>query len=168
MAENGDAVIIDGVDGKVHLRPQSDVELAYAEKVRFRAKRQELYRELRDLPSHSKDGLKVDLLMNAGLMVDLPQLEESGAAGIGLFRTELQFMVASAFPRAEAQEELYRTCWMLRANCRSPSAPSISAATRHCLTSGMFRQRKIRPWAGGPSACRSTGRACCAPSCARF
>ena len=50
MAENGDAIIIDGVDGKVHLRPQADVELAYAEKVRFRAKRQEMYRELRDLP----------------------------------------------------------------------------------------------------------------------
>ena len=46
--------------------------------------------------------------MNAGLAVDLPQLAESGAAGIGLFRTELQFMVASTFPRAEAQERLYR------------------------------------------------------------
>lgn len=108
MAENGDAIIIDGVDGKVHLRPQPDIELAYAEKVRFRAKRQEMYRELRDIPAVSKDGVKVDLLMNAGLMVDLPQLDESGASGIGLFRTELQFMVASAFPRAEAQEELYR------------------------------------------------------------
>ena len=109
MAENGDAIIIDGVDGKVHLRPQVDVELAYAEKVRFRAKRQEMYRELRDIPAVSKDGVSVDLLMNAGLMVDLPQLDESGAGGIGLFRTELQFMVASAFPRAEAQEELYRS-----------------------------------------------------------
>ena len=48
------------------------------------------------------------LLMNAGLAVDLPQLAESGAAGIGLFRTELQFMIASTFPRAEAQEQLYR------------------------------------------------------------
>ncbi len=47
-------------------------------------------------------------MMNAGLAVDLPQLAESGAAGIGLFRTELQFMVASTFPRAEAQEGLYR------------------------------------------------------------
>lgn len=108
MAENGDAIIIDGVDGKVHLRPQTDVELAYAEKVKFRAKRQEMYRELRELPAVSKDGVKVDLLMNAGLMVDLPQLDESGAEGIGLFRTELQFMVASTFPKAEAQEALYR------------------------------------------------------------
>jgi phosphotransferase system enzyme I (PtsP) len=108
MAENGDAIIVDGDAGRVHLRPQSDVEAAYAEKVRFRAKRQELYRELRGRPSVTRDGVAVDLMMNAGLAVDLPQLAESGAAGIGLYRTELQFMVAATFPRAEQQEELYR------------------------------------------------------------
>jgi phosphotransferase system enzyme I (PtsP) len=108
MSENGDAIILDGEDGSMHLRPQADVESAYAEKVRFRARRQELYRELRKRPSVSKDGVAVDLHMNAGLAVDLPQLVDAGAAGIGLFRTELQFMVASTFPRAEAQERLYR------------------------------------------------------------
>ncbi|WP_159586518.1 phosphoenolpyruvate--protein phosphotransferase [Chelativorans xinjiangense] len=108
MSENGDAVIVDGEDGQVHLRPQADIETAYAEKVRFRARRQKLYRELRDKPSQTKDGVPVELLMNAGLAVDLPQLAQSGAAGIGLFRTELQFMVASTFPRVEAQEGLYR------------------------------------------------------------
>lgn len=108
MADNGEAIIIDGDDGNVHLRPTSDVEAAYAEKVRFRARRQQLYRELRNKPSVTKDGVEIDLMMNAGLFVDLPQLAESGAAGIGLFRTELQFMVASTFPRAEAQERLYR------------------------------------------------------------
>ena len=108
MSENGDAMIVDGDEGMIHLRPQSDVEAAYAEKVRFRARRQELYRELRKKPSTTKDGLHVDLLMNAGLSDDLPQLAEAGASGIGLFRTELQFMVAATFPRAEAQERLYR------------------------------------------------------------
>ena len=108
MSENGDPIIVDGDEGTIHLRPQPDLEAAYAEKVRFRARRQELYRELRKKPSQTKDGIKVDLLMNAGLAVDLPQLAEAGAAGIGLFRTELQFMVASTFPRAEAQEKLYR------------------------------------------------------------
>ena len=109
MSDNGDAVIVDGDVGLIHLRPQFDLEKAYAEKVRFRARRQQMFRELRDKPSRSKDGVEVDLLMNAGLLVDLPQLSESGAAGIGLFRTELQFMVASAFPRAEAQESFYRS-----------------------------------------------------------
>ena len=108
MAENGDAIIVDGEEGIVHLRPQPDVEAAFAEKVRFRARRQEIYRGLRSQPAMSKDGVKVDLLMNAGLAVDLPQLADSGAEGIGLFRTELQFMVAATFPRAEQQERLYR------------------------------------------------------------
>lgn len=108
MAENGDAIIVDGDEGSIHLRPQQDLEAAYAEKARFRARRQELYRELRNKPSLTKDGIAIDLMMNAGLAVDLPQLAEAGAAGIGLFRTELQFMVASTFPRAEAQERLYR------------------------------------------------------------
>jgi phosphotransferase system enzyme I (PtsP) len=108
MSENGDAIIVDGDEGRIHLRPQPDVETAYGEKVRFRARRQELYRELRHKPSTTRDGVLVELLMNAGLAVDLPQLAESGAAGIGLFRTELQFMIAATFPRAEAQEKLYR------------------------------------------------------------
>src|SRR5690606_16433982 len=108
MSENGDAIIVDGDDGQVHLRPPADIETAYAEKVRFRARRQKLYRELRDKPCVTKDGAPVDLLMNAGLAVDLPQLTQSGASGIGLFRTELQFMVALTFPRVEAQERLYR------------------------------------------------------------
>ena len=109
MSENGDPIIVDGDEGSTQLRPQPDVEKAYAEKVRFRARRQQLYRELRDVPSETKDGVKIDLLMNAGLLVDLPQIAESGAAGVGLFRTELQFMVASTFPRAEAQEVFYRS-----------------------------------------------------------
>lgn len=108
MADHNDAIIIDGEAGTIHLRPQSEVETAYAEKVRFRAHRQAEYAKLRDLPSITADGAGFTLLMNAGLLVDLPQLEESGVAGIGLYRTELQFMIASTFPRTGAQEALYR------------------------------------------------------------
>ncbi|MBB4955738.1 phosphotransferase system enzyme I (PtsP) [Agrobacterium vitis] len=108
LAENGDAVIIDGDDGKVHLRPMTDLQVAYEEKVKLRARRQEQFRALRDVEPLSKDGQRIKLQMNAGLMVDLPQLVESGAEGIGLFRTELQFMIASTMPKAEEQEGLYR------------------------------------------------------------
>lgn len=108
VSENDDAIIVDGQTGDIHVRPQLDVQSAYAEKVRFRAKRQEEYKNLRDKPSITKDGQEFSLQMNAGLLVDVPQLEDAGALGIGLFRTELQFMVASTFPRAEAQEKLYR------------------------------------------------------------
>ena len=109
LAENADAIIVDGEDGKVHLRPLPELESVYVQKVKFRAGRQAMYRELRDLPTKTKDGIDISLMMNAGLMVDLPHLADCGAAGIGLFRTELQFMVASTFPKAEAQEELYRS-----------------------------------------------------------
>jgi phosphotransferase system, enzyme I, PtsP len=109
LSENNDGIIVDGEEGKVHLRPLPELEAVYVQKVKFRAGRQAMYRELRDLPSKTKDGVQIDLMMNAGLMVDLPHLSDSGAGGIGLFRTELQFMVASTFPRTEAQEELYRS-----------------------------------------------------------
>jgi phosphotransferase system enzyme I (PtsP) len=109
LAENNDAIIIDGDDGQVHLRPVIDLQRAYEEKVRLRAKRQEQFRALRNVEPVTKDGVRVDLKMNAGLLVDLPQLEESGADGIGLFRTELQFMIASNMPKGEEQEAFYRS-----------------------------------------------------------
>ncbi len=107
LVENGDPIIVDGSSGEVHLRPSPDVELSYAEKVRFRARRQEQYRRLRDTPAVTRDGHRITLLMNAGLLVDLPHLEESGAEGIGLFRTELQFMIASTMPKAGEQAAYY-------------------------------------------------------------
>ncbi len=109
LVEEGDAVIVDGTTGEVQVRPQSDIEEAYREKARLQARRQEQYLELRDVPAVTKDGVKIGLHMNAGLLVDLPHMEETGAQSIGLFRTELQFMMAAEFPRQERQYELYKT-----------------------------------------------------------
>lgn len=108
LAENGDPAIIDGDDGKVHVRPVADLQKAYEEKVKLRAKRQEQFRALRDVEPVTKDGHRIKLQMNAGLLVDLPQLADSGADGIGLFRTELQFMISSTMPKGEEQESFYR------------------------------------------------------------
>ena len=108
LADPGDAIIVDGIAGEVQVRPPPEVEAAYVEKVRFRARRQAQYRALRDKPCVTRDGQAITLLLNAGLLVDLPYIEETGAAGIGLFRTELQFMVAAAFPRTSEQLRLYR------------------------------------------------------------
>lgn len=108
LVEPGDPVIVDGQAGEVHLRPPGDVEAAYAEKARFRARRQAQYAALRDLPAVTRDGVAMNLNLNAGLLVDLPHIAETGAAGIGLFRTELQFMIASTFPRISDQLKLYR------------------------------------------------------------
>jgi phosphotransferase system enzyme I (PtsP) len=108
-ADPGDAVIVDGASGDVFVRPTPEVQAAYVERVRLRARRQLQYLALRDKPCITKDGEEITLLVNAGLVVDLPQIAETGAAGIGLFRTEMQFMVASQFPRAGEQQQLYRS-----------------------------------------------------------
>lgn len=107
LSDSNNEIIIDGEEGEIFLRPTEDVQSSFAEKVRFRAKRREVYERLIDQPAVSKDGQQFRLLMNAGLLMDLPNVERSGADGIGLFRTELQFMVASRFPRPGEQEELY-------------------------------------------------------------
>lgn len=107
-AEADNAIIVDGEEGEIYIRPTEDIQHSYAEKIKFRTKRQEAYDSIRHEPSVSKDGQEVNLLMNAGLVMDLPNLERTGAGGIGLFRTELQFMVASRFPRPGEQEALYR------------------------------------------------------------
>jgi len=108
LVDPDDAIIIDGSSGEVHVRPSADIERAYAEKVRFYAKRQAQYAELRSRPCVTRDGVKISLNINAGLFVDLPHLAESGADGIGLFRTELHFMMARSFPRYHRQTEHYR------------------------------------------------------------
>ncbi|MGO4572213.1 phosphoenolpyruvate--protein phosphotransferase [Microvirga sp. 2TAF3] len=107
LTEQGDAIIVDGAAGEVQIRPKPDVEAAYAEKARLRARRQEQYLKLRDVPAVTKDGVPITLQLNAGLLVDLPHLEETGAAGVGLFRTELQFMIAERMPTATEQQSLY-------------------------------------------------------------
>jgi phosphotransferase system enzyme I (PtsP) len=109
LVEQGDAIIVDGSTGHVHMRPPQDIEVAYGERVKLRARRQAQYRALRDRPCVTKDGCAMALMINAGLTIDLPHMNETGAAGIGLFRTELQFMVAPKLPRTGEQLTLYRT-----------------------------------------------------------
>lgn len=104
---SGDAAIIDAESGEVHLRPSAEVITAFSDKVRFRARRQRRYGALRDKPSITTDGKKITLNINAGLLVDMPHLKESGADGVGLFRTELQFMMSNTFPRLERQIQTY-------------------------------------------------------------
>jgi phosphotransferase system enzyme I (PtsP) len=108
MCEAGDDIIVDGTAGIVHLRPTPDIEQTYVDKVRVTAKRRAHYAALRDLPAVTRDGVAITLLHNSGLVADLPMLEETGAVGVGLFRTELQFMIASKLPRLSEQVELYR------------------------------------------------------------
>ncbi len=103
----GDKVIVDAGSAEVHIRPQADLLRAFDTKLNLSEKRRARYEAARDLPCETADGTQIDLMMNAGLVFDLPHLRETGADGIGLFRTELQFMVSQTFPRLNAQTELY-------------------------------------------------------------
>ncbi len=103
----GDAVIVDAETGEAYLRPRVDVVKAFKARLEVRLQRRAEFAKLRDTPAFTRDGAKVTLLMNAGLDVDLDILAETGAEGIGLFRTEFQFMVAEEMPRFNAQTALY-------------------------------------------------------------
>ena len=107
LVDTGDPIIVDGQSGEVHVRPSASIEQAYSEKVRFYARKQAQYAALRDRPAITRDGHRISLSINAGLHVDMPHLHESGADGIGLFRTELQFMMAASFPRFSVQAGHY-------------------------------------------------------------
>ena len=107
-AENGDPVILDGEFGILHIRPQPDVEETYQERMRLLSERRLSYAELRG-PTVSRDGVRVGLHMNAGLLIELMALDEAGADGVGLFRTEFQFMVSETLPRLSAQAAVYKS-----------------------------------------------------------
>jgi phosphotransferase system enzyme I (PtsP) len=102
-----DPVIVDAETGEAYLRPRTDVVKAIQARIDVRRQRQAEFAKLRDTPAFTRDGVKVALLMNAGLDVDLESLADTGAEGIGLFRTEFQFMVSESIPRFNAQTALY-------------------------------------------------------------
>ncbi len=107
FARSGDPVIVDGDRGVAYLRPsQYDVDL-YARSLEARAKRTRLYRRVQNQPCVTKDGVKVSVQMNAGLLSEVASMNNVGADGVGLFRTELSFMGWKKYPLVVTQAELY-------------------------------------------------------------
>ncbi|MEO6300810.1 MAG: phosphoenolpyruvate--protein phosphotransferase [Paracoccaceae bacterium] len=106
-ALNGNAILVDGDTGVVHLRPDEAVARGFRDKIAMQAEAQKRYASLRELPATTKDGTTIELHMNAGLMADLPSLVGSGAEGVGLFRTELQFLIRNRMPQRAELASLY-------------------------------------------------------------
>lgn len=106
-ALNGDHILVDGDQGVVHLRPEDSIATAFRDKMAMQAAAQSRYASLRDLPAEAKCGTRIALHMNAGLMADLPSLVSSGAEGVGLFRTELQFLIRAHVPKRSELAEIY-------------------------------------------------------------
>ena len=107
--EPGDQLIVDAEQGILHLRPDESLLEAYETRRVLRTERQASFQALRNQPARTRDGVDVKLMLNAGLSLDLDHIEETGAEGIGLFRTEFQFLVSDTLPRLDAQIELYRS-----------------------------------------------------------
>ena len=106
--EVGDAVLLDGEEGEVHIRPLKTQTSGFHLRMNIRGEMNRAYEAMKFTPAITLDGQRVSLQLNAGLLVDLPQLDQAGADGIGLFRTEFQFMVSEFMPRLKEQTELYR------------------------------------------------------------
>jgi phosphotransferase system, enzyme I, PtsP len=107
MIETGEPVIVDGTNAQVFVRPGEEVRQRFKNSARVRAERKAAYAQLRDLESVTRDGVRIKLNINAGLLIDLPHLHDMGADGVGLYRTEVPFMVRSDFPGVDDQRNIY-------------------------------------------------------------
>ena len=108
MIAEGDMVLLDGNEAAVFARPTPAIQDAFDAKHAVGQKRRAEYAAVKDLPPVTKDGVRVAVMVNAGLRDDVAALSATGADGIGLFRTEFQFLVSATLPRREAQQRLYR------------------------------------------------------------
>lgn len=107
LIEVGDEMIVDAELGQAHLRPDEGVIAAYRARLGLLSQRREIYRQLRDEKAITQDGVEIKLMLNAGLRLDADHLGETGADGIGLFRTEFQFLVSEKLPSLAEQTDLY-------------------------------------------------------------
>ncbi len=108
QVNEGDLVLMDVADNRVLIRPTPDMDEAFENKLHVTQKRRAEFAAMRDLPSVTQDGARIELMVNAGLREDAQALDIVGADGIGLFRTEFQFLVSATLPQREKQQRLYR------------------------------------------------------------
>jgi phosphotransferase system, enzyme I, PtsP len=104
----GDLLLLDTVEGSLFVRPSAAMDEAFDARLSLRQKRRQAYAALRDVPPETRDGHRITLMVNAGLRDDVAALDVTGADGIGLFRTEFQFLVSATLPQRERQQRLYR------------------------------------------------------------
>ncbi len=108
QVNDGDELIVDAGNNALLVRPTAATIKSYQAMRALRARQAEEWAKVRDLPAISRDGREISLFMNAGLLDDAQAIPLAGADGIGLFRTEFQFLVSATLPRRERQQALYR------------------------------------------------------------
>ena len=107
--DSGDFLIVDADSQEMFVRPGEDILQVYSAALTARAARKERFAAIRERPARSRDDVNVRLLVNAGLEMEVEQVDAVGAEGVGLYRTEIPFMVRAAYPEVEAQMALYRS-----------------------------------------------------------
>jgi len=105
--EVGDRIIVDADHAQVFVRPRDHVHELFIRSLKTQIDRKATYAVLRDLPAVTADGVHISLNMNAGLLMDVKHFCDSGADGVGLYRTEVPFMARSVLPDVQSQERLY-------------------------------------------------------------
>ena len=105
---DGDEILLDSGAATATVRPTAPVSDAFAQRFAKSKERQAVYAALRDVEPFTKCGNRVQVMMNAGLRDDIGSLAMTGADGVGLFRTEFQFLVSATLPQRERQQKLYR------------------------------------------------------------
>ncbi|MDE1467127.1 phosphoenolpyruvate--protein phosphotransferase [Aurantiacibacter sp. D1-12] len=108
LVREGDTVLVDGDKATVTLRPGNGVLSAFEARFARKKEKQAAYAKLRDVEPFTRDGERIEVMMNAGLRDDMGMLAMTGADGIGLYRTEFQFLVSAQLPQRERQARLYR------------------------------------------------------------
>jgi phosphotransferase system, enzyme I, PtsP len=105
--EEGETILVDGDNGSVIVRPNRALVTGFEHRMAMSQKRQAEFAAIRSLPAETIDGVQVSVMVNAGLAEDAAALSMSGADGIGLFRTEFQFLVSATLPGRDRQQRLY-------------------------------------------------------------
>ena len=108
LINDGDLLLLDVNQNRLFIRPSVPMDEAFESQLVLTQKKRAAYAALRDLPSITTDGERIDLMVNAGLRDDVSALDVTGADGIGLFRTEFQFLVSATLPQRERQQRLYK------------------------------------------------------------
>ncbi len=106
-ASSGDEAVIDADEGQVFLRPAQELKVGYLHAIASRSARQAGFAALRDKPAITRDGTRVQLMLNVGLAMELGQMATTGADGIGLFRTEIAMLARGAVVDTPEQAAVY-------------------------------------------------------------
>ena len=108
LIREGDTLLVDGDASTLTIRPAQGVVDAFEGRLVRNREKQAVYAKLREVEPFTRDGQRIQVMMNAGLRDDMPMLNLTGADGIGLFRTEFQFLVSATMPSRDAQKRLYK------------------------------------------------------------